>query len=187
MSTPSGSCCGAAAGTVTSGIPPRGQGSALCRGCGATGTAVERRTLLHQLRPDLFDRIGEREYRFCQEPGCDTVYYSTDGEVVFTGSELRQRVGLKAGADPAAPVCYCFGFSVGDLEAEVRSGTTTIPDRIRELVKARMCACEVRNPSGRCCLAEIGRVVKRFEGRPSPDPECSGGHGGSDHSQKEGV
>jgi hypothetical protein len=186
MSSFTGECCAGANDLASSTGAPKPVPAA-CRECGTVGSRVERRTLAHMLLPDRFERAGERKYRFCELVKCETVYYSTDGEVVFTGSDLRQRVGIKAGADPSAPVCYCFGFSVGDLEAETRSGTTTIPDRIRELVRARICACEVRNPSGRCCLAEIGRIVKRFEARPSPDPECSGGHCGSDHSQREGV
>jgi hypothetical protein len=169
MSTPSGSCCGDAAATGTSGIRPRGRVSSPCQACNAVGTAVERRTLLHQLRPDLFDRIGERDYRFCDEPGCDTVYFSTDGEVAFRTADVRQRVGPKAGGDLAAPVCYCFGFTAGDLEADVRSGgPAAIPGRIRQLVKARACACGVRNPSGRCCLGEIARVVKRLSAEENP-------------------
>ena len=162
MSTPSGSCCGDAAATLTDGIRPPRSAPASCRVCGAAGIAVERRTLLHHLRPDMFDAVGEREYRFCEDPGCDVVYFSTDSEVVFGTADLRDRVGLKAAGDPAAPVCYCFGFTTGDLTAEVRSGgSTTIPKRIRQLVKERQCACEVRNPSGRCCLGEIARVVRR--------------------------
>jgi hypothetical protein len=180
MITPSGSCCGDAVGAVTNGIPSRGRTLAPCRSCGAAGAAVECRTLLHHLRPDLVDRIGEREYRFCDAPDCDTVYFSTDGEVTFGTADVRQSVGLKAVDDLAAQVCYCFGFTAGDLEADIRSGgPAAIPGRIRQLVKARACACEVRNPSGRCCLGEIARVVERLgaEERSSREvPTDEAGH-----------
>jgi hypothetical protein len=164
-------CCGGAAKIERGAVSPHST-SAACRECGTTGSPVERRTLLHMLRPELFARIGARAYRFCASPGCDTVYFSTDGASAFGTANLRERVGLKAAGDPAAPVCYCFGFTTGDLEAEVRAGRTPeIPRRIQDLVKARLCACEVRRPSGRCCLGEIARVVKRLAASQNPDRE----------------
>lgn len=163
MSMPAGSCCGNAAGEVANRIAHRRGTPPSCQACGTTGSVVERRTLLHMLRQDRIERLGERDYRYCETAECDTVYFSTDGEAVFTTADLRERVGTKMGVGPSAPVCYCFGFTVGDVEAEIEAcGSTEIPSRIRELVKARMCACEVRNPSGRCCLGEIARVVTRL-------------------------
>ncbi|HEY6324505.1 MAG TPA: hypothetical protein VJA16_23410 [Thermoanaerobaculia bacterium] len=35
---------------------------------------------------------------------------------------------------------------------------------IRERVQAGDCACEVRNPTGRCCLGEVQRVVRELSG-----------------------
>ena len=114
--------------------------------------------------PDQTGRLGDREFRFCEAAGCDTVYFSIDGEMVFVKADLRQRVGIKSTGDPLAPVCYCFGFTVGDLEVDVRaSRTPSTTERIRELVIGRLCACEVRNPSGRCCLGEISRTVRRLK------------------------
>jgi len=137
------------------------------------GAAVEVRTLLHQLRPDRAERLGRSEYRFCEAPDCDTVYFSTDGVLTFGAADLRGRVGLKMLGSASAPVCYCFGFTAGNLATELgASGSAEVPRRIRALVKARMCACEVRNPSGRCCLGEIARIVKLLTALESP--RCSG-------------
>jgi hypothetical protein len=178
MSTTAGSCCSDVAGPRVASQLPLGDGSsAACRGCGSSGTAVERRTLLHMLEPDQAASVGDRNFRFCESAACDKVYYSTDGELMFGTEDLRERVGVKMPGDPSAPVCYCFGFTVGDLEAE--GGATEIPERIRGLVRERMCACEVRNPSGRCCLGAIARVVRRIgvvEGglRPAPTSEQPG-------------
>lgn len=183
MSTLLESCCDNKAEQVTSRIRPRDRGPAPCLACGASGMAVEHRTLLHMLPPDRVGRLGDREYRFCEAPGCDTVYFSVEGEVSFGTADLRERVGLKATGDPEAPVCYCFGFTVGDLEADVRVGRTpTAAGRIREMVKARLCACEVRNPSGRCCLGEIARIENLLQPTDSP---YSIDHGRSDHLVKE--
>ncbi len=49
------------------------------------------------------------------------------------------------------PICYCFGFSEGDARKEIeRTGQSTIPATVSGLIKAGMCACEVRNPAGVC-------------------------------------
>lgn len=179
MSTTSGSCCEDATGTVSIGVRSRGHVPSSCPSCFAAGTAVERRTLLHHLRPDVFDRVGELEYRFCESPDCDTVYFSTDGEVAFETADMRQLVGIKATGDSRALVCYCFGFTIADLEAEIRAPRTpSTARRVRELVKARACACEVRNPSGRCCLGEIARVTQRLSSERNPG--CDGQTGDED-------
>jgi len=50
-----------------------------------------------------------------------------------------------------------------EIECELRqSGTSTVVDRIAAKVKARECACEVRNPSGQCCLGEVRAETGRL-------------------------
>ena len=69
-----------------------------------------------------------------------------------------------------AVVCYCFLYRRSDIENEVRAtGRTTVPDRIAAEVKAGNCACEVRNPTGRCCLGEVLAVVREIQVRPTTD------------------
>ena len=46
----------------------------------------------------------------------------------------------------------------GFLEAE--TGRSTIAERIAAEVKAGNCACEVKNPSGKCCLGDVTRTVQ---------------------------
>lgn len=58
------------------------------------------------------------------------------------------------------PLCYRLGFTRADVRAEVATtGASTIPDRITAEVKAGRCACEVKNPSGRCCLGDVRKAV----------------------------
>ncbi len=69
-------------------------------------------------------------------------------------------VGAKAAVDPI-PVCYCFGFTRKDIEDEIaESGCSTIAERITTEVKAGNCACEIKNPSGKCCLGDVTRAVQ---------------------------
>lgn len=160
---------------------PSGEGAALalvddagrgCVRCGSVSRLVTRRTVLLMLRPELFDRAGDAEYRFCADPDCRVVYFTEGEGPCFTTDDLRVRVGLKEKEDPV-PLCYCFGFDERDAREEIaRTGQCSIPRRISALIKQGMCACVERNPSGACCLGEVNRAVKRLlaaavEARPA--------------------
>lgn len=58
-------------------------------------------------------------------------------------------------------LCYCFRFSRDDIAREIAAtGKTTIPERIRSKAAAGLCSCAALNPSGHCCLREVGRFVQ---------------------------
>jgi hypothetical protein len=105
--------------------------------------------------------MANTQYYFCEAPQCDVVYFSSNPRApVFRRPDLLVRVGAKETEDPV-PVCYCFGFTRKDIEEEVaQAGRSTIPERITAEVKAGNCACEVKNPSGKCCLGNVTRVVQ---------------------------
>lgn len=99
-----------------------------------------------------------RRYRLCRETECKAVYYGEDA-TVLTASDMNVVPGLKS-KSPEALVCYCFQYRRGDIEAELRAeGRTRIPDRIMAEVKAGNCACEVRNPVGKCCLGDVQKAI----------------------------
>jgi hypothetical protein len=130
--------------------------------CLESSHSVSRKTVMLMLKPEYFDRVGEAEYRFCLLPDCDIVYFDGADGPCFTTEQLRIRVGLKERDDPI-PLCYCFGFSERDIREEVdKTGETTIPQRIRALIKNGMCACSARNPSGACCLSEVNQTTKNL-------------------------
>jgi hypothetical protein len=101
------------------------------------------------------------QYYFCEAPGCDAVYFPLDTRApLFRRGDLIVRVGAKEVVDPI-PVCYCFGFTRKDIRDEVvKTGHSTVGNRISVEVKSGNCACEVKNPSGKCCLGTVARVVK---------------------------
>lgn len=132
-----------------------------CPVCGNTGRSVEHKTVLHHIRHDLLDRVRNEAYRFCPDPACSLVYYG-DGGVRFTTDDLRELVTAKTSGD-SRPLCYCFGFNEGDARKEIaRTGHSTIPAQISRLIKEGMCVCEVRNPSGACCLGQVNQTIKRL-------------------------
>lgn len=48
------------------------------------------------------------------------------------------------------PVCFCFGYGVADIEADLAAnGRSTILERIAAEKAAGGCQCAVKNPKGR--------------------------------------
>jgi hypothetical protein len=132
-----------------------------CASCGAVGRAVSDQTIEAILTPPQAVWLQGVVRRFCGTPSCEVVYYGDDGRVV-TKNELPIRVGVKENEDPI-PLCYCFGFSVADVRREIaETGRSTLAARITAGVRAGNCACETRNPSGRCCLGEVNRTVRQL-------------------------
>jgi hypothetical protein len=140
-----------------------------CSTCEKEGRPVERQTVFHHVKHEHLERVHGESYRFCADPSCRIVYYSDKG-TCFTVDELRELVTTKAQGDKR-PICYCFGFTEGDAREEIaRTGTSAIPSTISRLIKMGMCACEVRNPAGVCCLGDVNRIVNRVS-RGMTDPK----------------
>jgi len=101
------------------------------------------------------------EYYFCEAADCDVVYFPFDAQApIFRCADLLVLVGAKEATDPI-PVCYCFGFTLKDIEKEIaETGRSTVAGRISAKVKAGNCACEVKNLSGKCCLGNVTRAVQ---------------------------
>ncbi len=101
------------------------------------------------------------QYYFCDASDCEVVYFALDAEAPrFRREDLLVRVGAKETADPI-PICYCFGFTRQDIWGEIRStGKLGVAERIAAEVEAGRCACEVKNPTGKCCLGEVARAAK---------------------------
>lgn len=101
------------------------------------------------------------QYYFCETPDCDVVYFPARSIApTFRRADLLVRVGVKERVDPIT-LCYCFGVTRQDVQEEIqRTGKSTVAERIKAEVKAGHCACEVKNPSGKCCLGNITLAVR---------------------------
>lgn len=62
--------------------------------------------------------------------------------------------GTRSKAGGSDLVCYCFAIT-GERADAASFGY------VRERVLAGGCACEVKNPSGKCCLPELREAVAR--------------------------
>ena len=141
--------------------PPVVCGPTKCPACGELGKPVQRLTLGALVKSEYRTRIPHQEaFCFCRTPTCDAVYFLPN-QVIFRKDDLSVPVGLKEPDNPTAPVCYCFGWTLQKIRAEIEAtGRSTVIDQIKAQVKAGNCYCEVTNPQGSCCLGNVGRVVK---------------------------
>lgn len=134
-----------------------------CVKCSHHSKAVSRRTVLVMVKPEFLEEALSGTYRFCEARECPIVYFEEQGTRTFTVDDLRIIVGIKSSADPI-PLCYCFGLDESHLRKEIaQTGTTTVPEKIAHLTREGLCACDVRNPSGKCCLGEVNRTAKRLK------------------------
>ena len=105
--------------------------------------------------------VPRRQYFWlCEDSDCDVVYFGEDGTLLGT-SDVRTIPNFKGSPSQNDLVCYCFLYTRKDIEdALLVSADTTIFDQITAEVKAGNCACEVRNPSGNCCLGDVKKVIQ---------------------------
>jgi CopZ-like zinc binding protein len=137
----------------------RASGEAACPRCGEVGRVVADETIQAILKPGQADGLLTVERRFCKTPGCAVLYYGADGRFVEKGA-ASVRIGVKETDDPV-PLCYCFGFTREDVRRQLAErGDSDIPARITAEVRAGRCSCEVKNPSGTCCLGDVNKAVK---------------------------
>jgi len=141
--------------------------AARCPQSGSTGQAVGLQTLKALLTERALARLEPGDYRFCGDAGCDVVYFNAAGSQ-FDTQDLRVPVCQKRPTGSRV-VCYCFGESEAAIRAEIESrGRSLAVERIREHIAAGRCACELRNPRGTCCLADVIAAIKRVELRLTP-------------------
>jgi hypothetical protein len=146
-------CCSANASS-------RAPAVAVCPVNGARSKQVDLLTVKSLVR-QLPLGMPHAQYYFCEAQDCDVVYFALDSQApIFRRTDLLVRVGVKETAHPI-PVCYCFGFTRGNIHDEIaETGQSTIAEQITAEVKAGNCACEVKNPSGKCCLGSVARETQ---------------------------
>jgi hypothetical protein len=146
-------CCGSDGNTQSGGS------ISICPNCGLKGKAVSTLTV----KSIVMDHIRVTKngvYLFCRTPDCNVVYFNSSS--IFYKADTKVRVGLKEQVDPI-PICYCFGYTRKDIRRDIRErGKSDIPEYIKAEVQAGFCACEVKNPTGSCCLGDITRIVREL-------------------------
>lgn len=125
--------------------------TASCPACRQPGAAVGTATLLHQLATPWRQSPGIEQHYFCNQHDCPVVYFTASGRE-FSAGELRQPVGQKSDA-AGRTLCYCFDIRYSDLADP--GAARQCRDFVIQKTRDKVCACEQRNPSGRCCLRDF--------------------------------
>jgi hypothetical protein len=120
---------------------------ASCPGCGITGTEISRRTVVAVTSAAL---PPHQVLRLCRTSGCSLIYYGEAGAQIPAAA--LSRLPLFKGGEV---VCFCFWREVGEV---TNGGRERVVEEISDRVRAGDCACDLRYPTGKCCLGEIRRL-----------------------------
>ncbi len=142
-------------------VPVNGDFS-ICKECGNRGKSVKEVTLKSLVKEERIKDIYDlRDFYFCETPTCKVVYFNNQKKLYWHKEDVKVRVGIKETEDPI-PVCYCFGWTREKIFEQIKQlGHSTAIQEISAKVKAKECACEINNPSGRCCLGEVNKMIKK--------------------------
>ncbi len=140
-------------------VQPKGKQE--CPTCKGKAKGVLGKTLEHILNDDVKARLECLDgFYYCKTPSCEVVYFR--GAEILTQKDLSAVVGLKDGAEPAN-MCYCFGWTKERMKEDIKqNGKSTVLEDIKFRMNTEGCSCEIKNPSGNCCMADIGKVVKEM-------------------------
>lgn len=120
----------------------------VCPENGKAYAQVAKTTMLHHILQPWLLNLKDQQYYFCDDPNCEVVYFGEDNSRIKK-SQLRIQVGIKE-TSPEALICYCYGVSRQQSETCPQAKSFVI-----QQTRHSACACETRNPSGRCCLKDF--------------------------------
>jgi hypothetical protein len=137
------------------------KGKIACPLCLTLSKGVLAKTVQHLLRDEVKEHLDCFDgFYFCKTSSCKAIYFKN--ELIIRQKDMSVIVGHKEGAIPAT-VCYCFDWTKEKIQSEIETtGTSTALEDIKEKMNRIGCSCEILNPSGGCCLADVGKVVKKF-------------------------
>jgi len=140
---------------------PKLKTKAQCPKCHVEAKGVLAKTLQALLKEEAKGKIQSFEgWHFCRSATCEVIYFKETS--VLKQHDVSIDVGCKVWASPAM-VCYCFDWSKEKIKAELkREGKSTAQANIKAKMAGEGCSCEVLNPSGGCCLADVGKLVKEY-------------------------
>jgi len=113
--------------------------------------------MLHQVQFPDNQSISENGYAFCSNRDCTTGYFSV--------SDMIPKASLRVFRyDQEAMLCHCFDISESVYRIALGDGTAeAMKAFVVQQTKDGLCACESRNPSGRCCLASFKQMEKAHD------------------------
>jgi hypothetical protein len=137
--------------------PPRSK--APCPQCGNAGKPVEGQTVRALVSVSLL-QVPQTDFLFCRTASCPVVFFASSGSPVFVTSQVREPVYQKEPPSNDVLICYCFHHQAGAIRASSDEQRATILESINGGVQAKLCACDLRNPQGSCCLGNVQALIK---------------------------
>ncbi|MDF1583786.1 MAG: hypothetical protein RQ733_09225 [Methyloprofundus sp.] len=126
-----------------------------CPECHQYCKNISLKTIYHHVKFSENQAILAGDYYFCANKSCAVAYF------LATGSLFPKRLLISAQAIEEDRLCYCFDISEAEYRAALEDGSAEmIKNFVIAQTKMALCACEVRNPSGQCCLATFKRLEK---------------------------
>jgi len=131
------------------------KGRSICPSCGQSCFPVSKKTILQQVGFPDNQSIAECGYTFCANRDCVIGYFSISDKI--------PKARLRAFRfDQETMICHCFDISESVYRAALTDGTAeAMKAFVVQQTKDGLCACEFRNPSGRCCLVDFRQIEKR--------------------------
>jgi len=125
-----------------------------CPKCHKQAKSVALQTIFHQLKfPDVLN-VEEGEYYFCSDDNCLIAYFTAADKLIY-----KQQLSVFA-KENSRKLCYCFNIDKAFyVDAVVNNKAETIKQFVIQKTKAGLCACAIKNPSGRCCLADFKKLT----------------------------
>ena len=134
--------------------------SRTCPRCGSAGRSIQLITVKSLLTARALERLTLNEHRFCATPDCEVVYFSE--ETLFGREDVSSTRVFRRSLQAAA-------WSAIASRSQ-RMTPTPRPNRVSGThVQAGRCACELRNPEGRCCLGNLRAVTRVTAAEVSQD------------------
>jgi CopZ-like zinc binding protein len=154
------SCCSSAHSSSKQNSSKQNSGTAKkanCPKCGYDQRSVSYQTVLHHIVHPDNRSLNDQAYYFCDSAECSVIYFSNN-DLVFTQDQVRESVGQKT-TNSMRTVCYCFDVTAKQVIDELTTtGHSVSKEFVSAQTKAKNCACDIRNPSGRCCLVNFPKL-----------------------------
>ncbi|MDO8845481.1 hypothetical protein [Methylicorpusculum sp.] len=125
----------------------------ICPECGSTFKSVGMPTLYHQVRFPENQALIIDNYYFCPAKTCSIAYFSSADNII-PKEHLRSYQAIQNDA-----LCYCFDIGAEQYLSALKDHRAgPIKAFVMQRTQTGECACEIRNPSGQCCLAKFKRL-----------------------------
>ncbi|CAG1009697.1 MAG: hypothetical protein OIN86_11215 [Candidatus Methanoperedens sp.] len=139
--------------------------TAICKECNGKGKPAREITIESLVKEPQLEAIESPDgFYYCETPTCGVVYFNNERQVYLHKEDVKVRVGIKETESPIS-ICYCFGWTQERIFEQIKQqGNSTAVKEISAKIKSGECECEIKNPSGRCCLGDVNKMVKKGMG-----------------------